>query len=767
MESSTVIQDKLRDWNFRDLIKRFEDEEINNKTFLGLDTSEHLKVLIPKVGPRVKFRKRLKEYKQSLNRQHDEEMMETNVETNADPALDQEESHHVTRSFPSQSLITQRGFLATQLFVLRHHLTDPVQDDLMTLLKSLIPNFTPDSIFNTGRFAIQKYNGEGLFLFSSLKDLLKDTLENYGLKLLSKAVICENELNDIMDGKAYQKLIHKTLADDDITMLLNFDSAPVEEISIWPLQFTINELPYQIRKQNVLVPALWCGKGRPNMEEILRPFVNECLEIEKAPLKWTDGNGAAHSSRVFVLICSSDAVARPFLRNSTQFNGEYGCDWCLHPGTMVDKGSGKIRSYANDEQKQQARCEEMHQQYASRAKGLGKPVKGIKGLSFLQELPVFDIVRGFVPEYSHAVLLGVTKQLVFLWLEEKNLTEPWYIGDREDELDSRHLGLRSKITITRVPISLKYRDKWKAVDWEAFILFYGTYVLQPYLESKYLHHFYLLSCSVHILLQDSITQESLNRAHFYLKDFVQKMAELYGEEHVTFNCHQLIHLCDSVENWGPLWATSALVFERNNKDLQALLRDVINSHDGIVKKFGIWQNIPNHLRSFVFGKLHFNELINLNPPQNVEKVIYTPRGHCYPLDISDSVQLAVQDLLKGTGMVRAYECFTNGHRVYHCANSKADKTKCTIKLKNGSYGEIHFYLEVKARCKCTSDCLCPSTRVFVAKMLDTSPVSEELSLFVEGRLTEELRGFFIHDIKSECVYVDGWIVPLPNALEGY
>ncbi|XP_055079551.1 uncharacterized protein LOC117375568 isoform X3 [Periophthalmus magnuspinnatus] len=94
MESHTLIQDKLSEWNLSKLINRFEDEQINDETFLSLDTSAHLEVLIPKTGPRVKFRKRLQEYKQSLNRQHEEEMMETNVD-----------SHHMsTVSFPSQSL---------------------------------------------------------------------------------------------------------------------------------------------------------------------------------------------------------------------------------------------------------------------------------------------------------------------------------------------------------------------------------------------------------------------------------------------------------------------------------------------------------------------------------------------------------------------------------------------------------------------------------------------------------------------------------------
>lgn len=37
------------------------------------------------------------------------------------------------------------------------------------------------------------------------------------------------------------------------------------------------------------------------------------------------------------LVITTDTVARPLVRNSTQFNGVFGCDFCLHPGERVAK----------------------------------------------------------------------------------------------------------------------------------------------------------------------------------------------------------------------------------------------------------------------------------------------------------------------------------------------------------------------------------------------------------------------------------------------
>lgn len=43
-------------------------------------------------------------------------------------------------------------------------------------------------------------------------------------------------------------------------------------------------------------------------------------------------------------------------------------------------------------------------------------VEGFYDVTPLEKLPWFDLVLGIVPDYMHGVLLGVTKQLLNLWL---------------------------------------------------------------------------------------------------------------------------------------------------------------------------------------------------------------------------------------------------------------------------------------------------------------------------------------------------------------
>ena len=48
---------------------------------------------------------------------------------------------------------------------------------------------------------------------------------------------------------------------------------------------------------------------------------------------------------MFLLTAPCDSVTRPALRNCKQFNGHHGCDWCLHPGDVVEKGGGTMQCY--------------------------------------------------------------------------------------------------------------------------------------------------------------------------------------------------------------------------------------------------------------------------------------------------------------------------------------------------------------------------------------------------------------------------------------
>ena len=67
--------------------------------------------------------------------------------------------------------------------------------------------------------------------------------------------------------------------------------------------------------------------------------------------------------------------------------------------------------------------------HATQAVTSGTSHFGVKGPSMVMLLPKFDIIRGFVPEYMHSVLLGVVRMFIDLWLDSSHHNEPYYIRD--------------------------------------------------------------------------------------------------------------------------------------------------------------------------------------------------------------------------------------------------------------------------------------------------------------------------------------------------
>ena len=118
---------------------------------------------------------------------------------------------------------------------------------------------------------------------------------------------------------------------------------------------------------------------------------------------------------------------------------------------------------------------------------------------------------------------------------------------------------------SRAPRSIReHKNIWKANEFRAWLLYYSLPLLLGTLPPLYLHHYALLVCAMHILLQPNLTRRKIDAAEEMLKDFVNFLPELYSETECTLNAHLLLHICDHARHWGPLWGFSAFGFESMN-----------------------------------------------------------------------------------------------------------------------------------------------------------------------------------------------------------
>ena len=169
---------------------------------------------------------------------------------------------------------------------------------------------------------------------------------------------------------------------------------------------------------------------------------------------------------------------------------------------------------------------------------------GIKGDSILLNINNFDIVWNFPPDYMHGSLLGVTKQLYNTWSH--------YLSKKENRklLDSRMSNIKLTRDLQRALWPLDLVKKYKALEWEIWLLFVSVPCLHGILPEKMFHSYLLFVHSIYTLLKDSISQVEIHDCEYKLLQFVGECELLYGLHFETFN------VCTFFVTW--LWVSAKL-----------------------------------------------------------------------------------------------------------------------------------------------------------------------------------------------------------------
>ena len=110
------------------------------------------------------------------------------------------------------------------------------------------------------------------------------------------------------------------------------------------MQCVINELPFNIRRKHVFLTGLWFG-AKLKINTFFKVFVEECSKLANTGFMWfSKAQNKNIVSKVFCLVCSCDSAARCVLQNIKQFNGKYGCSWCLNPGITISNSNVDLQS---------------------------------------------------------------------------------------------------------------------------------------------------------------------------------------------------------------------------------------------------------------------------------------------------------------------------------------------------------------------------------------------------------------------------------------
>ena len=420
------------------------------------------------------------------------------------------------------------------------------------------------------------------------------------------SIWANGDLRDIQDGRVYQKFIledPRARGRRIFSIVASSDGAPLiksKSFSIWPLMCFLVELPPQERYkfENVMLTGLWYGKGKPNVPLFLKRFVDELSDLANG-VEFTDDTGQPILSVCRIQSVVPDLPAKSMLFNLKQYNGQFGCSTCKHPGRYDKELRARLYEYTTSDAVSLRTAEETRR-HARLAETSGTPVFGIKGQNVFSKL--VDIPDNLPIDWMHCVCEGILKRQLFnRWLNTSFAEEQYSLVAFAEVLDEILLSIKVPHDFTRKPRCLADLKYWKASEFRLFVLFTGLpclrhAVLASEFSVDHFYHFALLSTALRYLHSVPISKARVNTSQVLLDNFVRLLPSLYSRQDCTYNSHALLHFPSQVLDNGPLLFISAFVFEAFIAHLKNLYSGTRGIPKQMVEKLGISQCYKHHVR---------------------------------------------------------------------------------------------------------------------------------------------------------------------------
>ena len=355
-----------------------------------------------------------------------------------------------------------------------------------------------------------------------------------------------------------------------ITFDLNIDGLPLFKSSngcLWPtLCRVMNFQPF--------VVSLFYGYSKPkDVKELLKDLLVELKELETKEIVVND---KTFKLKLRCFIC--DAPARQFLKCVKSHKGYYSCERCKIKGKTIH-GGGKtvIFPYRNtlpnlrkDDEFNNYRYKKTHQ----------------KDLSPIARYEInISCINDFVLDPMHLVFLGVVKKIFQFYKNKK----PAKLSAHNLVLLEERLKEIKRLPeeFARHPRTLDNVDRFKATEFRTLILYTGPVILRGILSNDQYKHFLSLTIAMSVLLDedDEFRNRNLNVAKQNLVYFVQNASRIFGQNFMTYNTHNLLHLLDDVERFDcSLNDISAFPFENHLRKLKCCVSQGVNPIVQLVKK---------------------------------------------------------------------------------------------------------------------------------------------------------------------------------------
>ena len=390
------------------------------------------------------------------------------------------------------------------------------------------------TILHTPRLVnvIDKCNGQYVYL--GIKKGIIDTFRN-------------NALDDLRS--------EQSLESGCVTVDINIDGVPIQSsnnLQFWPILCRLVGLkcsPFPI--------GMYSGKTKPsNVMEFLEDLIVELNEL--LSLGFTVDN-CHYSFNLRCFIC--DAPARAFVKCIASHNAKHGCERCTTIGQYIARRvvftSDICTPRLDDAFRDNTYL--MHK----------------TGDSPLLSLDGINMITCCVLDPMHLLFLGVCRRFLSFLKSGPNVR----LSHGQLDLISKRLLDISKRTpseFARKPRSILELERWKATEFRQFTLYTGIVALKGIVDDKLYNLFLGFSVAIRLLHLDNPVERNkmLPFARKLLVYFVHNSRIICGDEFVTYNVHNLLHIADDVEHHNcSLSELSAFPFENFLQCLKRIVRN--------------------------------------------------------------------------------------------------------------------------------------------------------------------------------------------------
>jgi hypothetical protein len=350
--------------------------------------------------------------------------------------------------------------------------------------------------------------------------------------------------------------------DEKIVLDFGIDGVPLYDSSrmeLWPI------IARFVDKKNapVFLVGAWCGASKPkDSNEFLAPLANEINDLKMNGVLVTRQN-LSKKLEIRAFVC--DTVARSALKGVYGHGSILGCQNCdLDKVKCINRRTfptvaGPSRTDATFEQR--THTNHHHLEY----KSIGSHV--------LEECGI-KMVSQFVLDTMHLLDLGIGKR-VFKAIYRGRCHDGSKMS-AEDQVNfnllMKALSALTPLDFGRVTRTFEDLAQFKATEFRQLLLYTGIVLLKDFVNADVYYHFLMLFCGYRLISHPVKARENAATARILFQKYVKNFPKVYGAHKVSFNVHNLIHLCDYVELYGSVDSFSAYAFENYMQELKAVVR---------------------------------------------------------------------------------------------------------------------------------------------------------------------------------------------------